>query len=648
MNMSDPLGHVTDRLIAAYESIAVGGSAAVIVGATCVRRDGLINERMLGMYDDIYVFGHRDLVDVIRNNDSLSGIQLFYGGMIPGFGTTTPLDDARGWIPDTVSWGPSAATRIGNARPLVVPTNVYDGLVEVYAQAAQRSREAGYDFVSFHFCHGSLPHTNLSLIANVSRIDEYADHFRFREKIIERTQALCGKEFPIIPRLCCDENLQGGYDIEHFAEHFAPRLKALDIAVLDCTFGSMAVAPNRNPEIASTEFIGPSFYTPSAVNLGNIARLRQQLIAPHADMPLIGSANLGTPDHLRRMTDVNHADFAGVCRLSIDDPDYATKIYQSREGEIRKSTRTGASQVQGNIFGNEWAGSAQNPAFGRDREYRIRRTAQPMRVVVVGGGSGGMDYAITAKRIGHEVMLLERNDHLGGTMDWAGNYRNVRNMELLRYQPDYHRAMMARYDVPYRLGVNAGVSKILAGRPNVVVVATGARWALTDVPGLAAAEAAGFTVTLDRAMSRSAPFDPGTTPVIVGAAIGGELALDYAMAGLHPQLIDSGRSYIPANYLGSRAPRVEAALAKHDVRPRTGLALQRVGVGWIEVERAGEAERVDASSLILCPALAPANDLVGHLQGCDVVVQVIGDARKPRSIGNAIHEAAYLSRQICR
>jgi 2,4-dienoyl-CoA reductase-like NADH-dependent reductase (Old Yellow Enzyme family) len=167
MNMSDPNGHVTAKCVGAYESLAAGGFAAVIVGATCVRRDGLINERMLGMYDDTYVIGQRDLVEVIHNNGALAGIQLFYGGLIPGLGSTVPLAPGAGWIPDTVAWGPSALYPIGNKQPGVVPTEVYASLVEDYAQAARRAREAGYDFVSFHFCHGSLPHVTLSLLSNV-------------------------------------------------------------------------------------------------------------------------------------------------------------------------------------------------------------------------------------------------------------------------------------------------------------------------------------------------------------------------------------------------------------------------------------------------------------------------------------------------
>ena len=123
---------------------------------------------------------------------------------------------------------------------------------------------------------------------SLCRNDKYADRFLFCEEILQRTQAQCGKDFPIIPRLCCDENLEGGYDIAYFAEHYAPRLHALGIAALDCTFGSMLRATGRRKDITSHEFIGPQFYTPKAVNLENIKNLRKLLVEKKIEMPLIG------------------------------------------------------------------------------------------------------------------------------------------------------------------------------------------------------------------------------------------------------------------------------------------------------------------------------------------------------------------------
>jgi 2,4-dienoyl-CoA reductase-like NADH-dependent reductase (Old Yellow Enzyme family)/thioredoxin reductase len=647
LNMSDPAGYATRRLAAAYGALARGGYAATVVGATCVRRDGLINERMLGLYDEDYVIEFRDTVSEIKNNDSLAGIQLFYGGLIPGLGTTIPLPPGKGWIPGTVAWGPSNAYVIGNPQSGVIPTEVYEDIVESFGQAARRAREAGFDFVSFHFCHGSLPHTNLSLLSNTGRSDKYADHFLFCEEILQRTQALCGKEFPLIPRLCCDENLVGGYDMEYFVEHYATRLHALGIAALDCTFGSMLSAPSRRQDIHSTEFIGPSFYTPKAVNLENIQTLRRLLIEKGIDMPLIGSANLIKPEHLQMMVEEGGADFAGVCRLSLDDPDFPNKMLQGREDEIRLSTHTGASLLQGNIFGKGWAGSAQNPNFGRDDEYKIIPTIRPQKIVVAGGGSGGMEYAITAKEIGHQVVVFEKTGELGGAMDWAGNYPNLPNMEMLRHQPNYHRRMMAKRGVEVRFGVEATAEIIAAEKPDVVVIATGAEPVVPEVKGLAVARAEGFALTIDQVLNRSAPVKPGRSVIIWGAGEGAELAIDLKRGGHEVRLLDNNASYKPANYVGSRVYAIKALLGLSGITVETGLQLD-----WIEGKCAGFAkadgtqEIIPADTLVICQGRKPLNNLAAQLAGKGFTIHTIGDARAPRSYGNAIHEAAYLVRNI--
>lgn len=646
LNMSDPQGYATRRLAAAYGSLAKGGYAATIVGATCVRRDGLINERMLGLYDEDYVIEFRDTVAEIKNNGSLAGIQLFYGGLIPGLGTTVPLEAGKGWIPGTVAWGPSNKYVIGNPESGVVPTEVYDDIVESFAQAGRRAKEAGFDFLSFHFCHGSLPHTNLSLLANQGRTDKYADRFYMCEAIIERTQELCGKDFPLIPRLCCDENLEGGYDIEYFAEHYAPRLHALGISVLDCTFGSMLGAPSRRADIHSTEFIGPSFYTPKVVNKDNIQKLRAELQKRGIDMPLIGSANLITPDHLRTMVDEAGADFAGVCRLSLDDPDFPNKMMQGREDEIRLSTHTGASLLQGNIFGKGWAGSAQNPVFGREDEYRIVPTNRPKKVVVVGGGSGGMEYALTADEIGHDVVLFEKAATLGGAMDWAGNYPGLPNMEMLRYQPSYHRKMIAKSKVDVRCGVDADVATILAENPDVVVVATGARPIAIDVPGLAEARSSGLALRIDEAMRRDDPPAIGKRVVVVGAAEGAELAIDYKLRGHDVRLVEAGNAYAPANYIGSRVWAIMGMMAYAGLAAEPGLALKAIEGNEAVFAGADGEVRIEADTIVICSGREADNSLERAFMGKPVAVHVVGDARTPRSYANAIHEAAYLSRTV--
>ena len=644
MNMSDDRGYVTRQAVGVYEALAEGGYAAVCVGATCVRWDGLINERMLGFYDDTYIISQRELVEVIHHNDTLAGVQLFYGGLIPGVGATFPLEPGKGWIPDTVAWGPSGKYPIGNKEPGVVPTEVLKELVEAYAQAARRSREAGYDYVSFHFCHGSMPHAMLSLLENQGRNDEYSDHFLFCEQILQRTQELCGKDFPIIPRMVCDENLVGGADIDYFVEHYAPRLFALGVDAIDATFGSMIPGKSRHPEVSSGEFTGGGFYVPNLVTLPSVRQLRAGLQAMGIDMPLMGSCNVNTPDQMREMVGEGAADFYASCRQSLDDPDFPRKIAEGREDEIRKSTRTGASLMTGNIFAKGIAGSAQNAAFGRDRDYRIVKTPRPHKVMIVGGGSGGMEYALAAHAAGHEVTLYEKGQVLGGAMHWAGNYKTLRNMEQIAYQPQYHRRMIEKHGVAVHFGVEVTADMVLAEKPDVVVVATGARAALPEVSGLSAALDSGFAQTIDQVLQGHAL--PDGPVAIWGAGEGLELALDLAQQGRSVRLLDPRPKLVPAPYLGSRMGWVLRWAGQAGLEAEHDAELVNVAPGMVTVRKGGAEEVIRCAALVLAPGRVAHDPLSSALQGSGITVQVIGDARSPRSYGNAIHEAAYLARRI--
>jgi pyruvate/2-oxoglutarate dehydrogenase complex dihydrolipoamide dehydrogenase (E3) component len=293
------------------------------------------------------------------------------------------------------------------------------------------------------------------------------------------------------------------------------------------------------------------------------------------------------------------------------------------------------------------AGSAQNPAFGHDDEYRIRPTARPRKVVVVGGGSGGMEYAITAKQIGHDVVVLEKTSTLGGAMDWVGNYPHLPNMEMIRYQPNYHRKMMEKHGVEVRLGVEATPALILAENPEVVVIATGAEAVLPAVDGLTGARESGYALIIDEVMARTAPKTPGKSVIIWGAGEGAELAIDLKRAGREVRLLDPGLTYVPANYIGSRSTVIVRLLGEANIEVETGYALEQIGDHQATFRNSdGTRQTLLSDTLILCCSRKPVDTLAKALRRSSLVVHTVGDVRKPRSYANAIHEAAFLVRQI--
>ena len=263
---------------------------------------------------------------------------------------------------------------------------------------------------------------------------------------------------------------------------------------------------------------------------------------------------------------------------------------------------------------------------------------------MVGGGSGGMEYALAAHAAGHEVVLYEKESMLGGVMGWAGGYKTLRNMEQIAYQPQYHRRMIEKEGVAVRLGVEVTAELVLAERPDMVVIATGARAALPDVAGLSAALESGFALTIDQVLQGHALHDGEVA--IWGAGEGIELALDLAQQGRKVRMLDPAEKMVPAAYLGSRMGWVMRWAGQAGLASEQGVGLLAVAPGIVTVSKGGAEEAIACAALVIAPGRVAHDPLSHVLQGNGIAVQVIGDARSPRSYGNAIHEAAYLARRL--
>jgi pyruvate/2-oxoglutarate dehydrogenase complex dihydrolipoamide dehydrogenase (E3) component len=218
-------------------------------------------------------------------------------------------------------------------------------------------------------------------------------------------------------------------------------------------------------------------------------------------------------------------------------------------------------------------------------------------------------------------------------------------MEQIAYQPDWHKLMIARRGIKVRLGEAVTVDLIKHERPDLVIVATGGQPVIPDVEGLGAALDSGFARTLDDVLRSGKALADG--PVVVfGASYGVELAVDLAQQGRKVRLLDPAAKFIPANYIGSRLKYLVMWMAKADLVTEQGATLIKVGSRSVTVALEGGEQTIACGTLVLAPDRVPYEPFSRALQGTGIAVQVIGDALKVRSYGNAIHEAAYLARNI--
>ena len=157
--------------------------------------------------------------------------------------------------------------------------------------------------------------------------------------------------------------------------------------------------------------------------------------------------------------------------------------------------------------------------------------------------------------------------------------------------------------------------------------------------------ASGFARTIDDVLRAKGGLPEG--PVVVyGATYGIELALDLARQGRSVRLLDPLPKLVPANYIGSRSKYVVMWMAKAGLDSEQNVELVSVAEGKVIVKIAGRTETIDCAALVVAPDRVAHDPLSRELLGTGIAVQVVGDARKVRSYGNAIHEAAYLARSI--
>jgi pyruvate/2-oxoglutarate dehydrogenase complex dihydrolipoamide dehydrogenase (E3) component len=181
----------------------------------------------------------------------------------------------------------------------------------------------------------------------------------------------------------------------------------------------------------------------------------------------------------------------------------------------------------------------------------------------------------------------------------------------------------------------------------VVVIATGASPVMPEIEGLAEALKSGRALSIDQAMARHPATKLGGSVVVIGAAEGAEFALNLKLGGVQVRLIEAGAAYAPANYIGSRVWAIMGFMAYAGLAAETGKQLVRFTAdGAVFTDASGAEETVQADNFVVCPGRSPNNHLAEQLRGSRFPVQVIGDARAPRSYANAIHEAAYLVRQL--
>ncbi|MCP4038149.1 MAG: FAD-dependent oxidoreductase, partial [bacterium] len=389
---------LTDRHRVYYETRAKGGAGLIVSEAAAINGNRKYGLYPLGLYEDAQIPSWSKLAEAVHPYGTKVGVQL----MDPGPESIQMLTGIQ-------PVGPSAVVGRSHFRslPRELTLGEVEAVVDDFAEAVRRARDAGLDCVQIHAAHGyAMVGSFLSPFFN-KRTDRYGGSLEGRlQMLIEIIAAIRGKvgpDFPIMLRMSGDEHRTGGRTIQE-TQFIVRALVDAGIDGLEVSGGTIptvfhAVVPPQGTELAPN--------APFA-----------QLIKEVVDIPILCVGRINTPRLAEFVIATGRADIVSMGRAMNADPEMPNKAAEGRLDEIRPCVGCNEGCISAVMKGQP-AACIINTQAGKESEEFYLPAEQPKRVLVAGGGPAGLEAARIAAIRGHDVTLCERRDRLGGQVNLA-------------------------------------------------------------------------------------------------------------------------------------------------------------------------------------------------------------------------------------
>ena len=615
-NFATPEGEVTDRLIHYYKERARGGVGLIILEASCVTPNGKSGPHKLGIYDDIFISGLEELVNVIHESGSKIAAQLHHGGNIVSPFTSGEYPVSASTIP---------CERIG-AIPRSLTEKEIKELVKAFGIAAERAKRTGFDTVQIHAGHGYLINQFLSKRTN-KRSDEYGgslrNRMRFLLEILESIRERVGSDYPIMARINGKDFLEGGFGIED-SKLVAQELENASLDVLHVSGGTWD----------SLEKMLPPMYGPK----GLLVNLAEQ-IKKNINIPVACVGRITDPIMAEEILEEGKADLITLGRALIADPEFPQKTLEGRLKDIRYCI--GCNNCVDRLFSKLDINCSINPSMGFEGQFNISQAFNPKKVLIIGGGPAGLEAARTAALRKHEVFLYEKNSSLGGQLNLAsipaGAADIKRLIEYLVYQCE-------KEGVTIKLGVNNSEKAIDELKPDIVIFAVGASPKTPEIPG----SKMSHVHTAHDVLAGKVTVN-GKVIIIGGGLVGMETADFLANQGKDVAIIEMLEDVgLDAGFLLKKLllERLNSRGVKIFVNTRAEAITSSGVVGSRSLGCHPGSRNFAADIIVLATGSKSNKDFLQETDLNNLSYFVIGDCLEPRKIINAIHEGSRTGREV--
>ena len=605
-------GCIGPKSVGFYELRAKGGAGAVTISECMVHpaTDGshayhldesILNSLACATY----------AADAIRRHGSMPSLELSHSGMFAGTYMTDKTKQKS-----MHQWGPCDSVRADGVPVKALTKEMIDEIVAAYGHVAGLAKRAGFEMLMVHGGHGWLINQFLSPMFN-HRTDEYSgsleNRCRLAIEVLKAVREAVGPFFPIEFRMSGAEFVEEGYDLDEgvrIAQMIEPYCDLIHVSAgtYQKTFG----------------ITHPSMFTDHGRNVFLAAEIKK-----HVKKPVATIGGLNDPAQMEEIIASGKDDVVYMGRALLADPFLPNKVMANKDEDIVRCLRCFTCMAERAATSTRRC--TVNPLIGRECEGDVIYPApEKKKVLVAGGGPGGLYAAYTAAKRGHQVILCEKEAELGGIL----KSEQALPFKYEMYQLAGTYAKMAK-DAGVEIRLNTEVTKEYVEKeaPDALIIAVGSTPLVPPIPGL---DGENVTIVNNFYLEKE---KVGEDVVVMGGGLAGcECAIHLAMDGKKVHLVEMRSELTPdANVRHRPLMLNRMAELSGNLTVCTGHKALRVTVEGVVCEKDGQEVLIPGRSVICALGQRSRTDVVEELYDTAPFVRVIGDAAKVSTITNAVY-----------